>query len=220
MNTPWKPPSLLAFHRNVYSQNGEDGILAEILRRLGIERGACVDVGANDGRAHSNVLALIERGWSGVLIERDPEQYATLRQLRDVHPGRLVTICKAVGFGRDDGLDAVLSETALPSDFDLLNIDIDGYDFQVWCALKTYRPKIVVIEINSSIPLGVEQVHGHGKQGASFSAMLALGTRKGYRIACHTGNCLFVRADLFDALGLPAKEAKDPDGLFGYMGPQ
>ena len=33
----------------------------------------------------------------------------------------------------------------------------DSYDLAVWKSLKQFRPKIVIIEINSGIPPGIEQ---------------------------------------------------------------
>jgi hypothetical protein len=48
-------------------------------------------------------------------------------------------------------LDTILDQTDIPIDFDILSIDIDSYDFQVWKSVQTYSPKFVIIEINSSI---------------------------------------------------------------------
>lgn len=56
---------LQRYARNVYSQNGEDGILEEILRRLGITGGWVVESGAWDGKHLSNTFALIERSCGG-----------------------------------------------------------------------------------------------------------------------------------------------------------
>ena len=42
----------------------------------------------------------------------------------------------------------------LPSDFDVLSIDIDGADYHVWDGLRGSRfaPALVVIEFNPTIP--------------------------------------------------------------------
>jgi FkbM family methyltransferase len=37
-----------------------------------------LDIGAYDGKTFSNTLALIERGWNGVLVEPAPEVFVTL----------------------------------------------------------------------------------------------------------------------------------------------
>lgn len=49
-----------------YSQNGEQ---SQILKYFGDFRGCVLDVGANDGILLSNSRALIESGWSAVLVE-------------------------------------------------------------------------------------------------------------------------------------------------------
>ena len=209
------------FRRNVHSQNGEDGVLMELIDRLGLPSpGICVEVGASDGTL-SNVLRLIEKGWRGVLIEHAEINVAALRALAQrFSAGQVKVLRRMVGYGERDGLDAVMGLTDVPREFDLLSIDIDGYDFQVWRAFTRYQPKIVIVEINSGIPLGIRQVHGEGRQGASFTSMLELGAAKGYRLACHTGNMVFVRADLLGRLGLTDEEVAQPEILFNYAGPE
>lgn len=57
--------SLEEFKKNVYSQNGEDGIINEILNRLDMVDANnfwCVEFGAWDGRHFSNTFALVETG--------------------------------------------------------------------------------------------------------------------------------------------------------------
>src|SRR6056297_2455992 len=132
----------LADHaRDVHSQFGEDGILAEILSRLGIAQETrekwCVEFGAWDGVYLSNTYRLIdEEDWRAVLIEGDPARHADL--CRNIPSDRIVKLCRFVGFGETDSLDAILSETAIPQEFDLLSIDIDGCDYHVWESLNRY----------------------------------------------------------------------------------
>lgn len=59
------------YARNVHSQNGEDGIVAECVNRLGLVTGHCVEIGGNDGQWMSNTRNLIEQGWSGAFIEAE-----------------------------------------------------------------------------------------------------------------------------------------------------
>lgn len=58
-----------------YSQGEEQ---AAILEYFGDYRGRFLDVGAYDFKAFSNVRALAERGWGGVLVEPDPQAFACL----------------------------------------------------------------------------------------------------------------------------------------------
>src|SRR5262249_58415909 len=52
----------------VYSQNEEDGILAEIFRRVGGSNRQFLEVGIGDGIGN-NTRYLLDRGWSGAVIE-------------------------------------------------------------------------------------------------------------------------------------------------------
>jgi hypothetical protein len=208
--------SLRCFRRSVYSQSGEDGILQEIFRRLGRRSGWFCEFGAWDGRYGSNSYNLLLNGWSGVMIEGHPARYRRLEALGRRFNGRLHTLHAMVSYEPSDRdcLDNLLKRTAIPTDFDLLSIDVDGYDFQIWDATKAYRPAIVVIEINSAIAPGPEVLHDEGGNGSSFTAMLALAHAKRYVLAAHTGNMIFVRSDLIDLLGLPRRELENPEELF------
>jgi len=139
---------LSAYARDVYSQTGEDGIVAQALAMLPARNRWCVEFGAWDGKHLSNTFRLVEEDdYEVVLIEGDAEKY---RRLRADYPyqDRGTFVHGLVGWTEQDGLDAILSGTAAPQDFDLLSIDIDGNDYHVWAAVKKYRPKLVLIEFN------------------------------------------------------------------------
>tara|TARA_R100000742_G_C4275848_1_gene96554 strand:+ start:295 stop:948 length:654 start_codon:yes stop_codon:yes gene_type:complete len=198
------PVDLINFRRNTYSQNGEDGVVEEILRRLEIGTGSFCEFGAWDGKRLSNTYSLVEKGWSGVEIEADPDKFKELLKTAENHPGQLTCINKGVSVDGENSLDRILSETGLAKDFDLLSIDIDSFDFQVWESLTEYHPKIVIIEVNSGLGGKALQTHTVNEdgavmsQGSSFASTKELGVRKGYVCIFHYGNVFFLREDLFD----------------------
>jgi hypothetical protein len=206
--------SLLKYRHNIYSQNGEDGVIAELCARLGISMGYCAEFGAWDGKFLSNTFALVERGWHAVAIEGDPTKFQDLVQTAAHFPEHLVPIQAYVEPEGERSLDNLLAQTPAPRDFDLLSIDIDSFDWQVWRGLRNFMPKIVIIEVNSSMPPGIDVVHSPVCQGSSFTATLRLGRKKGYTLVCHTGNMLFVRSDLVEKVGLPQREIDRPERLF------
>ena len=69
---------MLRFRSNVYSQNGEDGIIGEILRRLNIQKGTFIEFGAWDGVHFCNSRHLVEQGWDGIFIESDNDRFKDL----------------------------------------------------------------------------------------------------------------------------------------------
>src|SRR5215471_16231243 len=72
---------LLKYAKLVTSQDGEDGVIDEVLRRLGVSRGWCVEFGAYDGKTDSNTWNLIHNGgWKAVLIEPYAKAFQTLKK--------------------------------------------------------------------------------------------------------------------------------------------
>lgn len=204
------------YARNVFSQNGEDGVIAELFARLGIknnEAWAC-EFGAWDGVYLSNTFNLVVNGVKAVYIEGDNEKFRDLQKTAS-RVLNILPINAMVGFkGSSPGtqlLDDILSKTAIPEDFDLLSIDIDSFDYHVWRDLKNYRPKLVVIEINSAVDTNnMGYIHGSGNcQGTGFGPMLALAQEKGYEFVLHTGNMVFVRDDLFPKLNISYSDPRE-----------
>ncbi len=195
---------LLDHKSDVYSQSGEDGIIEAILSRIGDRDSWCVEFGAWDGQHLSNTRNLIEaQNYRAVLIEGDASRFAALEKYYEGN-NRIFPLNAFVGFDEANGLDALLRETPIPADFDFLSIDIDGNDYHCWNAARQYRPKLVVIEFNPTIPTEchfVQQPDPHVNQGSSLSALTALATAKGYKLACVLQfNAFFVRNDLFSRL--------------------
>ena len=200
---------------NVYSQAGEDGVIAEVFRRLGIKTGWFCEFGAWDGKYGSNCYALLKSGWRGVMIEGNTKRFEVLKKTARRHDGKLYIENAYVQHeGQQDTLDQLLSNTPIPSNFELLSIDIDGFDYRVWNSLQSYRPICVIIEIDSSTPPGEEYVYDGSGRLTSFSAMLKLGYEKGYVLVCHTGNMFFLDRDYVERLDLPADLLQSPEKLF------
>lgn len=205
---PQSAGELAEFSRNVFSQNGEDGILWEILNRLddGVNPTSwCVEFGAWDGVYLSNTCNLIRsRNYRAVLIEGDSER---VRQLEYNHPGpEIVKVCRYVSLEGEFTLDRVLQRTEIPQEFDVLSIDVDGFDYWVFDSLQVYSPRIVVIEFNPTIPNSVSYVQEPNsgvKRGASARALTDLGRRKGFDLVAVTScNLILVRSDLLHLVGL------------------
>lgn len=203
------------YRKNVYSQHGEDGVIAEIMRRIGLGPNWTCDVGAWDGRYGSNCYELVKRGWPCVMIEAEESKFKYLQQLSRRVDGRIKPVHARVEY--TDGpntLDAILERAQLPSPIQLLSIDIDSYDYHVWRGFSSQRPAVVVIEIGSATLPGERYVYSGGQRLTSFTSMLELGQSKEYTLACHTGNMIFVRNEDAPKLGLTAEELAHPETLF------
>lgn len=212
------------FHRylsNVYSQNGEDGVIKEIFNRLGWESLSfwAVEFGAWDGRHLSNTFSLVENsGFSAIYIEGNPKKYSELLKTSSLFPGiRPLQAMVIADKLNENSLDKLLSRTEVPEDFDILSIDIDSFDLDIWESVEIYKPKVVVIEINSGIMPGILSRHNQLHDGNSFSSTLLVAEKKGYYLVCHTGNCIFVRSELVAALNIETRYLEYPELLFQYQ---
>jgi hypothetical protein len=189
-----------------FSQYDEDDVLEKLFDKLGVHQGRFVEFGAWDGIYLSNTYRLVvQRGWRGLLIEADPRKFAELEKNMAGYDG-VICLNRLVGLDPPEDLDSILASTDMPSDFDLLSIDIDGNDYHVWEGLKNYSPKAVVIEYNLTIPNHVEFVQARDlsvHHGNSLLAMTNLGKRKGYELIGTTWtNAFFCRGDLYGLVGM------------------
>jgi hypothetical protein len=186
-----------------FSQNGEDGVLAEILTRIGAENRFFVEFGIESGREGNCVYLAELAGWDGLFIEAAPETYHELSE-RYAANERVQTV---EAFVTPANVEQLFADAVVPEGLDILSVDVDGADYWIWEALEAYRPRIVVIEYNSSLPADTRlaQPPDHGSwdgtdfQGASLGAMLELAAQKGYQLV-HTEtsgvNAFFVLAEL------------------------
>jgi len=171
---------------NNFSQNGEDGIIAECLERMNIQKGICAEFGAADGKFCSNTYYLLQQGWKGIMIESDPELFEKL-----INNTKGLKCVVVQGMVTPGNINSILTVKQ-----DVLSIDTDGSnDYDCW---KEYlgEANIVIIEINSSIDPLTEYIN----EGTSYRTMFELGIEKGYFLLCHTGNMVFIRnkfKDLF-----------------------
>lgn len=195
--------SLAPYELRVSSQNGEDGVIAEMIRRAGIGEGFFVEFGAGDGAENNAALLADVFGWSGLYIEGGDALYEQLERKYRHHP-RVKTLQSLV---TQDNVEALFQANDVPSEPDLLSIDIDSDDYWVWQAIERFRPKLAVVEYNAALPPDRRLVRPPGAGawdgteyfGASLGALRHLAAEKGMCLVhCDlTGNsAYFVREDM------------------------
>lgn len=177
----------------VHSQNGEDGILAYLVDRIGVGSGEVVEFGIGDGSECCAANLVLTFGWSALLLEaRAGDAAAAMSFYGTRAPGRVTVVNTVV---EPETIDGLLAGRVAP-EFDVLSVDIDGNDYWVLAALEAVRPRVIVVEYNASfgpdrsvsIPYtqGFDRYRAHSSgyyHGASLTALARLGERKGYILA-------------------------------------
>ena len=200
----------------VYSQTDEDGIIAEIFRRIGTGNRIFLELGCGNG-LENNTANLLLCGFSGVWIDASEKNVRRIEAgLAPVDPRKLVV---RHAFVTQENVEQVASEAlqtlagAVPPSIDFLSVDIDGNDLAVFRALTCSRSRVVCVEYNPKFPLPMKvalpEDPGHrwaddDYHGASLAAWLDPMRERGYRLICCTlagSNAFFVREDLAQPLG-------------------
>jgi hypothetical protein len=188
----------------VCSQNGEDGVIHEIFRRIGPTDRTFAEVGVGDG-SENNTAFLLSQGWTGFWLDGSDNVLRTIAERPDLRNGCVKT---RISFVTRENIAGLFAELGVPKEFDLLSLDIDQNTYYAWESLGDYRPRVVVVEYNASLPADVEwKVHYDAKRmwdgshnfGASLKAFETLGRRLGYSlVGCEFigSNAFFVRDDL------------------------
>ena len=189
--------SLKQFEANVQSQFGEDGVIEEVFKRIGTKNNICIEFGAWDGVHLSNTWKLWHNeNWNALLIEGITERFnaltETTKEFKNVQ-----SLNAFVTLSGYNSLNAIFDRLQFPSDIDLLCIDIDGDDFYIFESLENYRPRLVIVEYNPSIPPHLEIVQEPGQYfGCSALALFKLAKVKDYKLVHMTDtNMFFVRTE-------------------------
>jgi len=192
----------------VYSQGGEDGVLLRLFEKIGTRHRFFVEFGAWDGEHLSNTANLrLNHAWTGLLMEGSDRADGELvrRELVDA-----------------SNVEALFDRYAVPRDFDLLSVDIDGNDYWVWKAIERYTPRVVLVEYNIFFMRDAartiaydanhdwDRVHYGFYHGASLAAFYKLARSKGYVLVYtepYCPNAIFVReSELPAGVELPTLE--------------
>lgn len=201
------------FKKNIYSQYGEDGILSELIQRLPKEalNYTAVEFGAWDGIQLSNIANLVKNhNFKACFIEANQKKF---KDLEKNYPGKHLLVNKFVTTSGDGSLDFIFKEQGLERDPDILSIDIDGNDLNIWKSLKLFRPKIVIIEYNPVIPADVNYVQDDNfelKIGNSALSISLFGKSINYGLVAITDtNLIFVDSKYLEALSVEIQVYRD-----------
>lgn len=190
----------------VFSQDHEDGMIAEIFRRIGITTSTFLEIGV-DGGLENNTRCLLSGNWRGMWLEGNPDNVKQVNNLLStlIDAGKLTCLQERV---THDNINEICARSGLTGEIDFLSIDVDGQDYWLWNALEALNPRVVCIEYNGQIPPSNAWVEppdsearwdGTNMYGAGLYALELLAAKKGYcLVGCTLSgvNAFFVRSDL------------------------
>jgi len=175
--------------KKFYSQNDEDGILLEILKRIKKNNGSFIEIGV--AGTENNTIILLMLGWKGIWIDS---------QKIDINLNENSRLKFIKEFIDKDNciktLERGLQKLNLKNkDINVISIDIDGNDFFIAETLLNngYKPDCLIVEYNAKFPppilynMPYDKNYvwkGHDDQGNSIQHWVNFFEKFGYKLVC------------------------------------
>lgn len=192
----------------VFSQNGEDGIIQYLIKKIDIKNKIFVEFGVEDYTEANTRFLLENNDWAGLIIDGDKEGIARIKEREIAWRHDL----KIVGeFITRDNINRLISNNGINGDIGILSVDVDGNDYWILEAIDCISPQILICEynsvfgINKKITVPYEENFNRTEKhfsnlywGASICALAELGISKGYDLVGSNSfgnNIFFVRHD-------------------------
>ena len=196
--------SLIPHRFKVFSQCGQDGMIAEIFRRIGSGNKRFVEIGT--APLENNTGFLLLQGWSGLWLDAalpvDSELPESLRNL--LAAGKLSC---ARPFLTQKNVCSIIAEAGFDRDLDFLGVDVDYNTFHLFKSCLALRPRVFSVEYNGQFPAFLDWVAPYQEKavwdktfayGASLKALENAAREGGYSlVGCELSgtDAFFVRND-------------------------
>jgi hypothetical protein len=221
LSVDYRNPDLNSYETKFHSQNGEDGILLELLYRINqIKPGLAVNVGSG-GETSNTRLLTASFNFKSLEIDVNKQAIENARKLdRDWTQSSQINNIYLNKYIHPNELSKIVFTNFGDLEVDVISIDIDGLDFWFWKGLDI-SPKIVCVEYNASygptksLTIPNDPTFERFKyssngwhHGASLTALAKLGEQLGYiLIGCESNgvNSFFIRKDLLNLIGFTPK---------------
>ena len=137
--------NLQQFEEQIYSQNGEDGVLIRLLESLQHKHHYYVEFGVQDGSECITRILRERFNYTGLLMDGS-------------HTNQSINLNREFIF--INNTISLFQKYHVPQQFDVLSLDIDTYDFWVLAELLGggYRPRIITVEVNPTLCVNRQKV--------------------------------------------------------------
>jgi len=197
----------------VFSQNGEDGIIQFLIRKVLIHNKIFIEFGVQNYTEANSRFLLQNDSWSGLVIDGSRKNINYIKNDPIYWRHNLKAECAFIDC---DNINEIIKNNGISCEIGLLSVDIDGNDYWVWEAIDCVTPCIVMCEYNSIFGPSAKVTVPYDKKffrtnahysnlfyGASISALTSLAEKKGYSLVGSNqagNNAFFVRNDLVGEL--------------------
>ena len=200
------PNPLNSYGKKCFSQNDEDGITLEIIKRIGIKKGVFAEFGPGNG-LENNTIILASLKWKGFWVGSEDIKFKYNNSKNFQFLKGRITKENALDFF-NSGLKN-LNEKKV----DIFSLDLDGNDIYILEELlkKIDHPSLIIAEYNAKFPPPVRFKIKYDAQfvwrmddyfGASLSEFVEVLKKYSYKLVCcnsHTGsNAFFIKNNFIE----------------------
>ena len=194
------------YGKKCFSQNDEDGLTLEIIKRLGINKGVFAELGPGNG-TENNTICLAALKWKGFWVGSEDLKFKYKNSKNFSFIKEWINRENVLKFF-NEGLDK-LNEKKV----DVLSLDLDGNDIYILEELikQIKQPSLIIAEYNAKFPPPIKFKikyepnfvwRGDDYFGASLTEFAEVLKKYSYELVCcnsHTGsNAFFVKNDFID----------------------
>jgi hypothetical protein len=159
---------------SAHSQYGQAEWIYDLLTRLGVSSGTIFEAGAGGVNNLSNSAKFIRSGYICYLVESNPDM---ISQWLPFASQKIFVIQKTVPL-HDRSLDTIFAELSLQPTFEVLFLDLDGWEYHLVKGMRRFRPKIICIETDALFPLNISFIPNRSDYFRSVSQASSLATYK------------------------------------------
>ena len=197
----------------------------EILSNIGVKNFTFIEIGVQDSIECNSTNLLLNLNWTGAQFEGCKESYKDGKKFLKEKCIKNYQCQLLNEFIDAENINSLIKKTGIIGEIDFFSLDIDGNDYWVWKNINIIKPRLVVLEYNSSFgeddPLTISynpdfiwdnKNEKRFLYGASLKALEKLSKKKGYDLICVDSkgvNAFFVRKDLMRNSILRKMKSKD-----------
>ena len=233
----------------VFSQNDEDGILLRIFSQIESTNKYVVEIGSNCSSSdigipeNNSTNLIVNHGWTGSIFEIDELECAKATYFYANHLSTKHFHNEKDGINNyyspqiiqggiyAENINEKMNLARIPSELDLMIIDIDGGDYFTYSALKEFHPRVLVVEFEKRFRDKFSVVQKDKKDfsknwtqsgAASLNAWTNLLSEKNYILCAISSsgfNAFFIRKDAAanKIIPLKTKDAFDLHPIFSSL---